>query len=243
MIWDDVSRRVARGLKRLRRASSLLTWPIRFTRRTIRSMRSPTRPSRRWPLTSCRNSKPSPESHHQTWRRRDRAQRVGGRRSWRRRRRFDHDHLFRSGDDTRRGHRAATVVCAAGVVALTQADVAISQQRPAEFDEPPTRANDPALTPTVEGITDQDSIDDWDPPFPFDGVACGRPTTNIGITIARTPKAFVSLAPAGRCGPVDLGRRPAFASGASAIDPTQLAPRRRNSAAPSKKTSVLYFVP
>ena len=32
----------------------------------------------------------------------------------------------------------------------------------------PTLANDRHLTPELAGVTDQASMDDWDPPFPFD---------------------------------------------------------------------------
>lgn len=41
------------------------------------------------------------------------------------------------------------------------------RNRPAIFKEPPTRGNDPDLTPVVPGITDQDSISKWDLPFPL----------------------------------------------------------------------------
>ncbi len=40
-----------------------------------------------------------------------------------------------------------------------------TRNRPAIFDRPPTMANDPDFTPVVPGITDQDTISDWDLPF------------------------------------------------------------------------------
>ncbi|MDA1179736.1 MAG: ABC transporter permease, partial [Planctomycetota bacterium] len=67
----------------------------------------------------------------------------------------------------------------------------------AVFAEPPTPANDPWLTPIVQGITDQDSIDDWDPPFPFDHRRIKPVDDDYWKNHRTTPKAFVSLA-AGR---------------------------------------------
>ena len=62
---------------------------------------------------------------------------------------------------------------------------------PAKFDQQPTRANDPDLTPYVPGVTDVESIDDWSLPFPTDGV---RPTDDDYWNEYRTtPKAFLSL--------------------------------------------------
>ena len=40
--------------------------------------------------------------------------------------------------------------------------------RTLRFTQRPTIANDPALTPEVKGITDQQSIDDWEVPFTID---------------------------------------------------------------------------
>jgi len=54
-------------------------------------------------------------------------------------------------------------------------------------------ADDPQLTPTLRGVTDQLSIDDWDPPFPLDYDV--RPSDEEYWDDHRaTPKAFVSLA-------------------------------------------------
>lgn len=39
------------------------------------------------------------------------------------------------------------------------------RNRPAVFEQAPTKANDPDLTPVVPGITDQESISKWDLPF------------------------------------------------------------------------------
>src|SRR5690606_5550078 len=65
---------------------------------------------------------------------------------------------------------------------------------PPEFEERPTPANDWHLTPVVQGITDQDSIDDWDPPFPFDQKRVRPQDDTYWEEHRTTPKAFVSYA-------------------------------------------------
>src|SRR5690606_2528719 len=55
-------------------------------------------------------------------------------------------------------------------------------------------AADPSLTPEVRCVTDQRSISDWDPPFPFDAKRI-RPKDDLYWRDHRaTPKAFVSQA-------------------------------------------------
>lgn len=51
------------------------------------------------------------------------------------------------------------------IVPFIEPDEPYRRRREAVFREPLSRYNDPALTPTVPGITDQDSIADWDLPF------------------------------------------------------------------------------
>ncbi len=58
----------------------------------------------------------------------------------------------------------ATVVA---IAPLTQPKEAYNRKRAARFSEAPTRFNDPAWTPVVPGITDQESISKWDTPFPL----------------------------------------------------------------------------
>ena len=58
-------------------------------------------------------------------------------------------------------------------------------------------ADDPDLTPRVPGITDELSMADWDPPFPFDARRIRDRDETYWDRHAATPKAFVSLA-AGR---------------------------------------------
>lgn len=55
-------------------------------------------------------------------------------------------------------------------------------------------AIDPALTPEVKGVTDQDSIADWDPPFPFEQGRIEQEDEDYWDSYRGTPKAFVSLA-------------------------------------------------
>ncbi len=55
-------------------------------------------------------------------------------------------------------------------------------------------AADPDFTPEVEGVTDQLSIGDWDPPFPFDARVIRDRDEDYWDKHHATPKAFVSLA-------------------------------------------------
>ncbi|MFV2068092.1 MAG: FtsX-like permease family protein, partial [Pirellulales bacterium] len=72
--------------------------------------------------------------------------------------------------------------------------------RPGEL---PSGANDPDLTPQVAGVTDAESIADWEPPFPFDPSRVRTtPPHDEDEAYWRdyraTPKAFVSFAAAHR---------------------------------------------
>ncbi len=63
---------------------------------------------------------------------------------------------------------------------------------PSRFDKAPTLANDPDLTPHVPGMTDSQSIEDWD--VPFDMTERIRPVDDEYWNSYRTtPKGFVSL--------------------------------------------------
>lgn len=65
--------------------------------------------------------------------------------------------------------------------------------RPAIFDQSPTLANDPDLTPEVPGVTDAESIQDWD--LPFDTRNRLRPEDDVYWNDFRTtPKGFITLA-------------------------------------------------
>lgn len=56
----------------------------------------------------------------------------------------------------------------AGVVPITKPSTPYRRRAVAKFTERPTIFNDPNLTPSVPGVTDQDSISNWDLPFPLE---------------------------------------------------------------------------
>jgi putative ABC transport system permease protein len=62
--------------------------------------------------------------------------------------------------------RSADFVVVA-IAPLVQPVSKYSRNRVAKFDQAPSVFNDPAWTPVVPGITDQESIDKWDAPFPL----------------------------------------------------------------------------
>ena len=63
---------------------------------------------------------------------------------------------------------------------------------PAEFEQRPTMANDPDMTPEVPGLTDAESIDRWD--LPFETASSIRSQDDTYWSDFRmTPKAFVAL--------------------------------------------------
>jgi len=55
-------------------------------------------------------------------------------------------------------------------------------------------AADPDLTPELKGVTDQKSIANWNPPFPFDARRIRKKDEKYWDEHRATPKAFVSLA-------------------------------------------------
>ena len=80
------------------------------------------------------------------------------------------------------------------IVPLTAPLLPYSEKSPARFVKPPSAATDPDLTPSVPGITDQASIDEWDPPFPFDYRRIRKPKDeDYWDNYRTTPKAFLSL--------------------------------------------------
>lgn len=79
------------------------------------------------------------------------------------------------------------------IVPLTEPARPYRRNRAAVYDEPPTIFNDPDLTPVVKGITDQESIEDWDAPFPFDIRRMQAADDDYWDNHRTTPKAFVSL--------------------------------------------------
>jgi ABC-type antimicrobial peptide transport system permease subunit len=82
----------------------------------------------------------------------------------------------------------------AAVISVTKPSKRYIGKRPAQFSELPTAANDPDLTPDVRGFTDQDTISEADPPFPFDRTKIRKPQDDEYWAFYRTtPKAYVSL--------------------------------------------------
>ncbi|MGB7324570.1 MAG: FtsX-like permease family protein [Rubripirellula sp.] len=78
------------------------------------------------------------------------------------------------------------------VVPITQPSKPYNRRRAAEFDSPPTVFNDPGLTPIVPGVTDQDSISDWDLPFPLER-EISKADDQYWNNHRLTPKAFLPL--------------------------------------------------
>ena len=79
------------------------------------------------------------------------------------------------------------------IVPLTEPARPYTRRDAARFDQRPTPANDPDLTPEVQGITDQASIADWDAPFPFDYKLMRDQDDVYWENHRTTPKAYVSL--------------------------------------------------
>lgn len=80
------------------------------------------------------------------------------------------------------------------ILPLTEPRNGYTRRGPAVFDKRPTTANDPDLTPEVKGITDQATIADWDPPFPFEQKRIRPQDDDYWENHRTTPKAYVSLA-------------------------------------------------
>ncbi|MFK8111103.1 MAG: ABC transporter permease [Rubripirellula sp.] len=79
------------------------------------------------------------------------------------------------------------------IVPVTRPATPYRRKRVATFDQPPTVYNDPDLTPTVPGVTDQDSISDWDLPFPLERKIANEDDV-YWKEYRLTPKAFLPLA-------------------------------------------------
>ena len=61
-----------------------------------------------------------------------------------------------------------------------------------DAEKNPTLVNDRNLTPELAGVTDQESIDAWDPPFPFDATRVRDQDESYWDHYRATPKAFIS---------------------------------------------------
>lgn len=78
------------------------------------------------------------------------------------------------------------------VVPITRPATPYRRRREATFDQSPTVYNDPDLTPSVPGVTDQDSISDWDLPFPLER-EISKEDDVYWNEHRLTPKAFLPL--------------------------------------------------
>ncbi|MFM7071517.1 MAG: FtsX-like permease family protein [Planctomycetota bacterium] len=79
------------------------------------------------------------------------------------------------------------------IVPLIEPSQGFRRNRPPVFEQRPREVNDPDLTPTVEGVTDQETIDKWDPPFPYDSRRMRSQDDKYWSRHRTTPKAFVAL--------------------------------------------------
>ncbi|MCG8652293.1 MAG: FtsX-like permease family protein, partial [Pirellulales bacterium] len=79
------------------------------------------------------------------------------------------------------------------IVPITEPAKEYTRRKKAVFDQPPTVYNDPDLTPTVPGVTDQASISDWDLPFPLKRKIDDE-DDQYWNQYRLTPKAFLPLA-------------------------------------------------
>ena len=84
------------------------------------------------------------------------------------------------------------------IAAVTTPDAPFGYNRrqgviPPTYSQPPTVANDPDLTPVVPGVTDAESIEEWD--LPFATADKIRPEDDdYWENFRTTPKAFINLA-------------------------------------------------
>ncbi len=84
-----------------------------------------------------------------------------------------------------------------GIVPVTKPSKPYRRTRNNEFELRPTVYNDPDLTPSVPGVTDQDSIEDWDLPFKLERKISAE-DDRYWADYRLTPKAFI---------PMEAGRR------------------------------------
>jgi ABC-type antimicrobial peptide transport system permease subunit len=80
----------------------------------------------------------------------------------------------------------------AGIVPITEPSQPYRRNRPAVFEKAPTVFNDPAMTPTVAGITDQDSISQWQTPFPLTRTV-SQDDDDYWKDYRLTPKLYLTL--------------------------------------------------
>ncbi len=102
---------------------------------------------------------------------------------------------FQSENEDGREVELSTKLTVIGIVPITQPARAFVRNRPAVFNDAPTVFNDPNMTPSVAGITDQDSISDWETPFPLTR-SVSEADDMYWNNYRLTPKLFVPLSTA-----------------------------------------------
>jgi putative ABC transport system permease protein len=105
------------------------------------------------------------------------------------------------------------------IAPLTEPAVPFTPRGPAEFRERPRLTNDPDLTPEVQGITDQATIDNWDAPFPIT-YRVRSADDDYWQDHRTTPKAYVSLAAGQKLWGSRFGRVTSFRIPSSHISAT-----------------------
>ena len=83
------------------------------------------------------------------------------------------------------------------IAPLVKPLIPYQRQEAAKYVDAQAWSNDPDMTPTVTGITDKDSIENWDAPFPFDygRIQKRKPRDDdYWDNYRTTPKAFITLA-------------------------------------------------
>lgn len=94
--------------------------------------------------------------------------------------------------------KSTALFTVASIAKLTEPDRPFQVRRrnkivAAEFAQTPTLANDPDLTPTVPGVTDAQSIENWELPFSTAGKIRSQ-DDDYWNYYRTTPKAFISMA-------------------------------------------------
>ncbi|MCA9106589.1 MAG: ABC transporter permease, partial [Planctomycetales bacterium] len=103
------------------------------------------------------------------------------------------------------------------IASLTEPEQPYSRRGPARFTQLPTLANDPALTPEVPGVTDQESIENWDLPFPTADRLRDQ-DDDYWKFYRTTPKAFVALEAGQRLWGSRFGELTGFRLDATSVD-------------------------
>ena len=135
----------------------------------------------------------------------------------------------------------------ADIAAVTTPDSPFGYNRrdgvtPATYSKAPTVANDPDLTPVVPGVTDAESIEDWD--LPFATADKIRPEDDDYWDLFRTtPKAFINLATAQKLFQSRFGDTTSFRVPTAAGDLTVVADKLMKQFADSDAELGLQLVP